>query len=157
MNSSCTPTKSATTGARGRHAARPDARKLGGVLSAALALVAFSACGSSSGVSGAYTTDVTGSTGLESVVKGKWIVTFGKHGSYTIHAGPGIGLSMGPGSYYHGTTFVIVPKVPNLCGPGPGTGVYKLKLSGSTLRFLPITEPCDERSIVLAHTYTKAH
>lgn len=135
------------------------ARLLASVLLVWLLAIAISACGgSSSGPSGAYTTTISFAERLGGLASGTWTVTFGKGGSYTItKGGPELSLATGRGSFYRGTTFVINPVSAGACGPGPGTGTYRLKLSGNTLRFVRLQDPCKTRSAILAHTFTKVH
>jgi hypothetical protein len=124
---------------------------------AALA-TALSACGSQSAPTGAYTTTIANPGGVEGrLIAGPWTVTFGKGGSYTIHDGRGLGLAVGSGSYYRTTTFVINPQLSGSCGPGRGTGTYKLKLSGNNLTFIRIADPCKTRAKILTRTFTKVH
>jgi hypothetical protein len=109
-------------------------------------------CGGTPSPTGSYTTTIPGRT---SFISGVWKITFGRHGTYTITSGSEVGLSVGKGSHVRGTTFVINPDFPNSCGPGRGTGTYTLKLTGNTLRFIRITDPCRIRAAILAYPYTK--
>jgi hypothetical protein len=129
-----------------------------GWLALGLAALAIAGCGGSSSATptGSYATNIPEThTPIGKVLSGTWTVTFGKSGSYTIQQNSEFGLSVGKGSYVRGTSFVIKTELPNTCGPGIGTGIYKLKLSGKTLRFLRVKDPCSVRRTVLAQTFTK--
>jgi hypothetical protein len=127
------------------------------VLALALTAVALDGCGSSGGPSGAYTAHIAPLAGRNGgFIAGDWTVTFKSGGSYAITTShPTVSLGVGKGSGFHGTTFVINPQYPGTCGPGPNTGTYRMTLSGNTLRFTPITEPCRIRGFILARVFTK--
>jgi hypothetical protein len=125
------------------------------LVGASLAL-GISACGGASTPSGAYTATIPATGGrLAKQIGGTWTVAFSSKG-YTITNGSEEGLAIGKGSYVRGTTFVINPLTSGSCGPGRGTGTYRLKLSGSKLTFIRVTDPCKTRSLILSRTFTKA-
>lgn len=112
--------------------------------------------GGTSTPTGTYTTKIPiAHTPLGKLEGGTWTLTIPKKGTFSISQGPEIGLGVGKGSYVKGTTFVINPLYPNTCGPGPGTGVYKLKLSGKTLAFIRSKDPCTVRRDIFSHPFTK--
>src|SRR2546423_1381909 len=117
---------------------------------ASLLAIALAACGGTSTPStpsGAYTTTIANPRGAEGpLIRGPWTVTFRNGGSFTVTDGRERGLTVGSGSYYRGTTFVINPLAAGACGPGRGTGTYRLKLSGKKLTFIRITDPCKTRA-----------
>jgi hypothetical protein len=85
-----------------------------------------------------------------SEIKGKWVLTFAKGGTYTV-AMNGKPLSRGK---YSATAKTVTLREPNGCG---GTGTYAWKKSGKTLRFIRKREAasCQARAAVLAHTFTQ--
>jgi hypothetical protein len=122
----------------------------------ALLASALYGCGGASGPTGTYTTYIPGPTGRHgNLVAGKWTVTFAKNGTYTITSGPEVALSVGRRSHYRGTTFVIATANPGPCGAPHGTGTYTLKLTGATLRFVRVKDPCQLRALILGFPYTK--
>jgi hypothetical protein len=143
---------------------RTSARRLRWLVRAcAAALACFLAagvvagCGGTSTPTGTYTTKVPEPhTPLGKLEGGTWTLKIAKNGKYSIQQGVEIGLGVGKGSYVKGDTFVINPLAPNTCGPGPGTGVYKLKLSGNTLTFVRVKDPCSVRRDILSYPFTKA-
>jgi hypothetical protein len=94
-------------------------------------------------------------TPLGKLEGGTWTLTIPKKGQFSITQGAEIGLGVGKGSYVRGTSFVINAPSPNTCGPGPGTGVYKLKLNAKTLTFVRSKDPCVVRRDILSHPFTK--
>lgn len=122
-------------------------------------LVAVVAAGCGGGVStptGTYTTSIPiAHTPLGKLEGGTWTLTIPTKGTFRISESPEVGLGVGNGSYVKGTTFVINPLYPNTCGPGRGTGVYKLRLRGNTLTFVRSKDPCRVRRDILSHTFTK--
>jgi len=137
------------------HRIRPRAAL--GLAALWLIALALAGCGSGSAPKGTYTTNIPNAPKAVGgrLVSGPWTITFAKNGSYTLTSTSDVGLGVGKGSHVDGTNFVINPLYAGSCGPGRGTGTYKLKLSGNTLRFVQIKDPCKIRAFILAHTFTK--
>ena len=111
-----------------------------------LALAVSSVALAAGGVVGTYTTTIDSPSAL----KGKWVLTLGKSGTYTV-ALNGAALARGT---YSATATTITLREPDGCG---GTGTYAWKKSGKTMRFVRKRESpsCPERAAVLAHRFTQ--
>ena len=98
------------------------------------------------GVAGTYATTIKSPAEL----KGKWVVTFTKRGTYTV-ALNGKALARGK---YTATATTITLREPSGCG---GTGTYTWKRSGKTMTFVRKREAkaCQVRAAVLAHRFTQ--
>jgi hypothetical protein len=104
--------------------------------------VAFAA----GGVAGTYTTTIKS----PSEVKGKWVLTLAKNGTYAV-ALNGRVLARGR---YSVTSTTITLREPAGCG---GSGTYAWKRSGKTMTFIRKREApsCQVRAAVLAHRFTQ--
>jgi hypothetical protein len=114
-----------------------------------VAMLAVSAVAATAGLTGTYATTITGKHGVPS---GLWRLDFKPSGELTLSAH---GTALGTAKFLSSTTEVKIKDNP---GPGtcPGTGVYKFKLTGRTLRFRLVNDPtCAGRRFVLSHTFTK--
>jgi hypothetical protein len=111
-----------------------------------LALGASSVALAAGGVVGTYTATVKSPPQL----KGKWVLTLAKGGTYTVALN---GKALARGSYA-ATPTTITLREPDGCG---GTGTYGWKRSGMTMRFIRKRESrsCPERAAVLAHRFTQ--
>jgi hypothetical protein len=109
------------------------------VLAAASAALAMA----SSGLSGTYKTTVNTAGSLD----GTYEITFSP-GHFTLHAPYNL--------IGHGTYTISGSKI-TLHGPGKCTaaGVYDFKLSGSSLTFKKISDPCSRASVLIAHAMKK--
>lgn len=118
---------------------------------AAVALVALAASSvafAAGGVSGTYKTTINSPAQL----KGKWVLTLAKSGSYTIALN---GKPLARGKYSAtAKSITFVESRANGCG---GTGTYSWQKSGKTLRFTRKREAasCPERAKVLTHPFTQ--
>ena len=118
----------------------------------ALVTVVMAALGLSSvalaagGVAGTYTTMIKSPSDL----KGKWVLTLAKSGSYAV-ALNGKVIARGR---YSATATTITLREPAGCG---GSGTYAWKRSGKTMTFLRKREApsCQVRAAVLAHRFTQ--
>jgi hypothetical protein len=137
------------------------ARAGSAVLASCLVVVVAAGCGGGAPTptgtpTGTYTTSIPiAHTPLGKLEGGTWTLTMPTKGTFSISQSAEVGLGVGKGSYVKGTTFVINPLYRNTCGPGRGTGVYKLRLSGNTLTFVRSKDPCTVRRDILSHTFTK--
>jgi hypothetical protein len=111
-----------------------------------LTLIVSSVALAAGGVTGTYTTTITSPAQL----KGKWVVTFAKGGTYKV-ARNGQALARGT---YSTTATTITLREPNGCG---GSGTYAWKRSGKTMTFIRKREvpACQARAAVLAHRFTQ--
>jgi hypothetical protein len=121
-------------------------KRIAGVAVVILALAMTSVALAAGGVVGTYTTKIDSPSSL----KGKWVLTLAKSGTYTV-ALNGAALARGT---YSATATTITLREPNGCG---GTGTYAWKKSGKTMRFVRKRESpsCPERAAVLAHRFTQ--
>ena len=97
----------------------------------------------SGGPSGTYRTTVTNISGLN----GTYRITFSP-GRFVIHAPYGL--------VGHGTDTVSGSKM-TLHGPGscPAAGTYQFTISGTSLRFKKIKDPCQRAEVLTAHPLKK--
>jgi hypothetical protein len=97
-------------------------------------------------VVGKYSTTVNAPAQL----KGKWVVTFTKGGTYKVSHN---GNTLARGTYTT-TATTITLREPDGCG---GTGTYAWKKSGKTLTFVRKRESpaCGARAAVLTHRFTR--
>jgi hypothetical protein len=140
--------------AQGRGQRRVSARTRVISASASLVLVAMLAgCGGSKGFAGTYEANIPGH--LE-FLSGKWQITLAKNGS--LSSAPAghrvVNMAIAPGSYWRGDTLVINGPSRE-CGPPSGTGTYRLKLSGATLRFERVSDGCKLRVFLLSYPYQR--
>ena len=110
------------------------------------ALVVSSVALAAGGVVGKYTTTVNSPSEL----KGKWVLTLAKSGTYTV-ARNGKALARGT---YSATATTITLREPAGCG---GSGTYAWKKSGKTMTFARKRESpsCQARAAVLAQRFTQ--
>jgi hypothetical protein len=100
------------------------------------------------GVVGTYATTIKSPAEL----KGKWVVTFSKSGSYTVALS---GKPLARGTYSAtARTITVREGADRGCG---GSGTYAWNKSGKTLTFVRKRESasCKERAFVLAHRFTQ--
>jgi hypothetical protein len=121
-------------------------------LALTLAAVATGVALASGGLSGTFKTTIKGDSALGGQLNGTWTIKF-KNGTYHV-------TSNGH-AVTHGR-FAISGKDISLTDTGGtakcnGTGTYKFKLSGSTLKFTKLmdTKSCIGRQGVLSHPFTK--
>jgi hypothetical protein len=105
-----------------------------------LALAVTGLAAASSGPSGTYVTTVNSAGNLN----GTYHVSFSP-GHFTLHAPYGI--------VGHGTDSVSGSRI-TLHGPGSCTaaGVYEFRISGSSLTFHKIKDPCPREKVLTAHS-----
>jgi hypothetical protein len=115
---------------------------------AVLALTVSAGALAGGGVVGTYRTTITSPAEL----KGKWILTFTKAGTYKV-ALNGRALARGR---YTATATTITMREPVATGCG-GSGTYAWKKSGKTLTFVRKREApaCQARAAVLMHRFTQ--
>jgi hypothetical protein len=111
-----------------------------------LTLVASSVAMAAGGVAGTYATTIKS----PAQVKGKWVVTFTKGGTYKVTRN---GHTLARGTY-SATATTITLREPDGCG---GSGTYAWKRSGKTMTFIRKREApaCQARAAVLAHRFTQ--
>lgn len=100
------------------------------------------------GVVGTYATTIKSPPEL----KGNWVVTFAKSGSYAVALN---GKPLARGTYSAtATTITVREGADRGCG---GSGTYAWKKSGKTLTFVRKRESasCKERAVVLEHRFTQ--
>jgi hypothetical protein len=109
-------------------------------IAAVLALISAGIAVASGGPSGTYVTTVNSAGTLN----GTYHVTFSP-GHFTLHAPYGI--------VGHGTDSVSGSRI-TLHGPGSCTtaGVYEFRISGSSLTFHKIKDPCPREKVLTAHS-----
>jgi hypothetical protein len=120
--------------------------RVGIVLAAAVLAGAASTASASLSLSGRYTTYIAS----PALLKGTWQIAFGR-GTYT--------TSVRGRVLTHGTDTIsgsVITFHAQGAGTCPTPGRYGVTLSGRTLRFRRISDPCPYRPTVLSHTYTKA-
>jgi hypothetical protein len=115
-----------------------------GVAALAASSVAFAS--PTAALSGKYAATIKSPAEL----KGKWVVTFAKGGTYSVALN---GRAMARGTY-SATATTITMREPAGCG---GTGTYGWRKSGKTLTFVRKREApaCQARAAVLAHRFTQ--
>jgi hypothetical protein len=119
---------------------------LGAVLVAALGLCSVSLA--AGGVAGTYATTIKSPSQL----KGKWVLTLKKGGTYTVALN---GRALARGRYsVTATTITLREPLSSGCG---GSGTYAWKRSGKTMTFKRKREApsCQARAAVLAHRFTR--
>jgi len=82
---------------------------------------------------------------------GPWTLTFGSDGSVIWTPPPSASIAEGfPRDTYQvaGTSIVTNLFVRDLCS-GAGVGTYAGRISGDTLRFAPVSDPCEVRRAIL--------
>jgi hypothetical protein len=101
------------------------------------------------GVAGTYTTTITSPAEL----KGKWVLTLAKGGSYTVSMN---GQILGRGSYSATAKTVTFGRERGGSGCA-GQGTYALKKTGRTVRFIRKREAasCQGRAAILAQRFTR--
>jgi hypothetical protein len=114
--------------------------------------IALPGCGGPTSLAGTYETVIPGH---KEFFSGRWQVQLNKNGTITPIVGQReISLAVSAGSYWRGDTFVI--NAPDReCGPPYGTGTYKMKLTGSTLRFKVVSDACKARVVILSPPYKR--
>jgi hypothetical protein len=87
-----------------------------------------------------------------SEIRGKWVLTLAKGGTYTVAMN---GKALARGKYSAtAKTITFRERASNGCG---GSGTYAWKKSGTTLRFIRKREAasCQARAVVLSHRFTQ--
>lgn len=115
------------------------ARRLAAVV-AVLVTVPCSLAAASASLSGSYVTTVTSAGALD----GRYEITFSP-GRFTLHAPYGI--------VGHGTYAISGQRI-TLHGPSKecqAAGLYEFRISGSTLSFKKIKDPCPRAAVLTAH------
>jgi hypothetical protein len=113
-----------------------------------VALVLSSVAVAAGGVAGTYTTTIKSPSEL----KGKWVLTLAKSGTYAVAWN---GETMARGKYSAtATTITLRESAAVGCG---GSGTYAWKRSGKTMTFVRKREApsCQARAAVLAHRFTQ--
>jgi hypothetical protein len=113
----------------------------------AVGVMAFSSIAlASGGLAGKYTTTIQSPAQL----KGKWVLTLAKSGTFTVAFKGQIGAR----GQYSVNAKTITFREPKGCG---GSGTYGWKKSGKTLTFVRKREAsaCQMRAAVLAHRFTQ--
>ena len=100
------------------------------------------------GVVGTYSTTITSPSQL----KGKWVLTLAKGGTYTVALNGRVGAR----GKWSATAATITLREPAATGCG-GSGTYAWKKAGKTMRFIRKREApaCQIRAAVLAHRFTQ--
>lgn len=112
------------------------------------AVVFSSSALAAGGITGSYAATVKSPAHL----KGKWILTLQKSGTYRVALN---GKRLARGTYSATATTITLREDAHMgCG---GTGTYAWKRSGNTLTFTRKRESpkCPERVVVLGHRFTK--
>ena len=111
-------------------------------------LAASSVARASSGLTGTYTTTLKSPADL----KGRWVLTFARGGSYTVQLN---GQLVARGK--HTSTAKTITLAREQGSPCTGAGTYAWKKSGKTLSFTKKRESasCQGRALVLAHRFTQ--
>ena len=109
-------------------------------------LAASSVAGASSGLTGTYTTTLKSPAEL----KGRWVLTFARGGSYTVQLN---GQLVARGK--HTSTAKTITLDREQGSQCTGAGTYAWKKSGKTLSFSKKRESasCQGRALVLAHRF----
>jgi hypothetical protein len=117
------------------------------ILAASLTLAC--AAVAAGGLSGIYSTKITGSRQFN----GAWTVHFTQRGTYSVKQNGQVGVTGSFASTDSKVTFLKGDKGPGACR---GVGKYEWHLTGKQLKFTRIFDSCSGRRTVLSHPFTKA-
>ena len=101
------------------------------------------------GLSGSYTTKITGAPSAQ--LNGTWTLKFASGGGYSIVQNGHI-VVKGVASYEQGAIVFTDKSGPAAC---QAKGSYRYIVGGKSLRFIAYTDTCAGRKFVLTHKFTK--